>query len=162
MKAEKNLKTCVAKSKIFPKETDYVLIDECDEVYFSSLKWFESTFKTTTVLGFTATVPDLQEPTEVHILEQFFKVNIFDSELKLQMKEGIPELHLDNPVKTTEEKLLVEIDSRKNPVIVFCHKALHQTLMKYMKPPLDSVFINNCKDKGPKLTRDQLENLDNQ
>ena len=47
MKAEKRIKKIVAKKIIKPKPTDIVLIDECDEVYFSNLEWFDLTFKDT-------------------------------------------------------------------------------------------------------------------
>ena len=47
MKAEKRIKKIVAKKIIKPKPTDIVLIDECDEVYFSNLEWFALTFKDT-------------------------------------------------------------------------------------------------------------------
>lgn len=35
------LKVYVAKHTLRPREVDFVLIDEFDEVYFSNLSWFE-------------------------------------------------------------------------------------------------------------------------
>ena len=45
------------RKSISPKMTDYVIIDECDEVYFSNLTWFERCMKAATIIGFTASPP---------------------------------------------------------------------------------------------------------
>ena len=51
------LKVNVAKLALKPGNNDFVLIDECDEVYFSNLAWFESKMSVPTIIGFTATTP---------------------------------------------------------------------------------------------------------
>ena len=57
MGASKRIKTFVAGAKIVPTIDDTILIDECDEVYFSNLAWFESRLQKSTIIGFTATLP---------------------------------------------------------------------------------------------------------
>ena len=81
------LKTFVAGANVRPKDNDFVLIDECDEVYFSNLKWFEEKMSNPTMIGFTATTPFQQEMAENFILEKFFGIHIYDSQLKLKMRE---------------------------------------------------------------------------
>lgn len=83
-------KQAVAKTKIQPKDDDVVLIDECDDVYFSNPKWFVDTFSTTTVIGFTASVPTQSEKIESILLEQFFRSQIFESKLMLRSRENEP------------------------------------------------------------------------
>ena len=83
MKSGSKLKLTLAKSSIKPKSNDFVLIDECDEVYFSYLAWFERTLSTPTIVGFTATPPSQQESLESQILHCFFGESIFDSKLSL-------------------------------------------------------------------------------
>ena len=72
MKPGAKLKTAVAKTRIQPKEDDIALIDECDDVYFSNLKWFESTFSASSIIGFTASIPNQCEKIETLLLEKFF------------------------------------------------------------------------------------------
>ena len=57
LKSGLKLKQTLAKTNIRPKSSDFILIDECDEVYFSNLDWFENTMKAPTIIGFTATPP---------------------------------------------------------------------------------------------------------
>ena len=64
---------------IKPKRDDFVIVDECDEVQFSNLKWFEKVYSELTVIGFTATVPDAEDALEKRILKQYYGDNQFDS-----------------------------------------------------------------------------------
>ena len=72
MKPGQRLKTKLAKDKFKPKEDDIALIDECDDIYFNNLKWFEAAFKDSSIIGFTASVPTQRERIETLILEKFF------------------------------------------------------------------------------------------
>ena len=106
IKAEKRIKTTVAKASIKPKPDDVVLIDELDEVYFSNLSWFDKTFRDTTVVGFTATFPTHEENTEKAILAKFFGENIFDSKLKLALRDGETELDFATVAKINEGAMM--------------------------------------------------------
>ena len=84
----RRLKTILpdAKTKITTK--DFVLIDECDEVYFSNPKWFGKAFLLPRVIAFTATMPGQEHEHETELLAKFFDENIFDSQLKLKLRDG--------------------------------------------------------------------------
>ena len=53
----KRLKTILPESRSKPTSKDFVLIDECDEVYLSNPKWFMRAFLLPRVIAFTATMP---------------------------------------------------------------------------------------------------------
>ena len=72
MKGGQRLKTHIANANIKPKETDCVLLDEADDVYFNHLKWFEKTFAVTPIVGFTASLPSQAERIEQLLIEKFF------------------------------------------------------------------------------------------
>ena len=76
-----------ARSSISPKPQDYVVIDECDDVYFSNITWFKRVMKRATIIGFTATPPTEQEEFEEMLLVEFFS-KIVDSQLELHLNEG--------------------------------------------------------------------------
>lgn len=119
-KAEKRIKTLVAKTKKTLKPTDIVLIDECDEVYFSNLAWFDTTFKDASVIGFTATIPVQEDRTEKTLLKKFFGEHIFDSKLKLKSRSGEPELSSATTSTINEGAMLALINARKCPVLIYC------------------------------------------
>ena len=60
----KRIKPILPGSRIIPKARDVILVDECDEVYPSNLKWFESFMVLPTVLAFTATPPSMEDELE--------------------------------------------------------------------------------------------------
>ena len=60
----KRIKPILPGSRIVPKEKDIILVDECDEVYTSNLKWFETFMVSATVLAFTATPPLMEDELE--------------------------------------------------------------------------------------------------
>ena len=96
-RAGKKVKLVLAKTRIAPKRNDFVLVDECDAIYFSHLDWFEKIMSDTTVVGFTATPPSKQEQFESEILKKFFGENIHDSLLSLKLRDGEDEPHANEP-----------------------------------------------------------------
>ena len=114
------LKVVIASSKIFPKSNDFVLIDECDEVYFSYPDWFERTLASPTIIGFTATPPTQQDPLESQMLEKCFGDNIHDSKLALQLRDGEKEAARSDPIEIKYEAVVKMIKERSTPVLVYC------------------------------------------
>ena len=159
-KAEKRIKTIVAKKGIRPKPTDIVLIDECDEVYFSNLAWFDATFKDVSVIGFTATIPVQEERTETALFKKFFGEHIFDSKLKLKSRPGITELSSATVPYIKEDDMIAKIHARSCPVLIYCDETRTNVLSSAFKESGYPVYINNGDDNRAKLTKDILENLD--
>ena len=88
LRQSKKLYTCYGKPTGTFTEKDIVLVDECDDVMFSNLSWFEKKLQKATVIGFTATTPNETESHEAAILANFFDNHIFDSKLALKPIEG--------------------------------------------------------------------------
>ena len=88
LRQPKKLFTCYGKPTGTFTDKDIVLVDECDDVMFSNLSWFEKKLQKATVIGFTATTPNEEETHEAVILAQFFETHIFDSKLALKPIEG--------------------------------------------------------------------------
>ena len=62
------LKLKLANDRFSPKATDFILVDEIDEVYFNYPKWFHRTMDLPKVIGFTATPPSQVEMLEGKML----------------------------------------------------------------------------------------------
>jgi len=88
LRQPKKLYTCDGKPTGTFTEKDIVLVDECDDVMFSNLSWFEKKLQRATVIGFTATTPNETESHEAAILANFFDQHIFDSKLALKPIAG--------------------------------------------------------------------------
>ena len=119
-KASRRLKPALAKTSVKPKADDFVLIDECDEVYLSNLDWYVRTMSAPTVIGFTATVPSVAETHEEKIMTDFFGANIYDSQLALKLRKGEPGLLFDEPKHINYTAVPKMIIKRTGPVIVYC------------------------------------------
>ncbi len=85
-----------------------MLIDECDEVYFSNIVWFERVMKLATIIGFTASPPTQQEEFELLLLNRFFSNNILESELALKLQEGEKEPHIAEPILIEETSVITK------------------------------------------------------
>ena len=88
LKAPKKLWTVYGKPTGAFTEKEVVIVDECDDVMFSNLSWFDKKLKKATVIGFTATTPGEEETHEGCILDSFFDGKIYDSKLGLKPIEG--------------------------------------------------------------------------
>ena len=95
-------------------------MDECDDVFFSNLEWFDKVMANPTVIAFTATPPEAQDTYEEEILADFFGANIIDSQLALKLKDGEKQMEFDEPELISFERVSELIEKRTEPVIVYC------------------------------------------
>ena len=119
-RAGKKVKLVLAKTRIAPKRNDFVLVDECDAIYFSHLDWFEKIMSDTTVVGFTATPPSKQEQFESEILKKFFGENIHDSLLSLKLRDGEDEPHANEPELIDIKSVPQLVVDQNTPAIIYC------------------------------------------
>ena len=92
-----------------------MLVDECDDVFFSNPDWFDKVMSKPTVIAFTATTPEAQDTFEEEILADFFGVNIFDSQLALKLKDGEKQQEFDEPELISFERVVELIEKRTEP-----------------------------------------------
>ena len=159
-KPGKRLKRMLPGERSKPKSEDFVLVDECDEVYFSNLTWFEKTLAEGTTIGFTATPPTSVENLESMLLVKFFGVNIFDSQLSLKLRDGEKPIEFDEAELMPFEKVPIVVEQREMPAIVFCDEEQQAKLEEDLEDH-QKFFIKNHKNEfDVKWTASRLEALD--